>query len=84
MKKIILLTTLLALMTLCSAEELKVTTLEVKRVDYSNGNIMPIVFRIVCINGYKWLQYDGIHGSISQMFQNDRMNGYAQAIPCKN
>ena len=83
MKKIILLT-LLALMTLCSAEELKVTTLEVKRVNYENGNIAATVFRIVCINGYKWLQYDGVQGSISQMFQKDVMNGYAQPIQCKN
>ena len=83
MKKIILLT-LLAIMTLCSAEELKVTTLEVKRVNYENGNIAATVFRIVCINGYKWLQYDGIQGSISQMFQKDIMNGNAQPIQCKN
>ena len=83
MKKIILLT-LLALITLCSAEELKVTTLEVKIVDYENGKFGNTRFRTVCINGYKWLQYDGIYGSISQMFQNDRMNGYAQAIQCKN
>ena len=83
MKKILLLT-LLALMTLCSAEELKVTTLEVKRVNYENGNMGATVFRIVCINGYKWLQYDGMHGSISQMFQKDVMNGNAQPIQCKN
>lgn len=83
MKKIILLT-LLALMTLCSAEELKVTTLDIKRVDYENGNMGATVFRIVCINGYKWLQYDGMHGSISQMFQKDVMNGNAQPIQCKN
>ena len=83
MKKIILLT-LLALTTLCSAEELKVTTLEVKKVNYENGNIASTIFRIVCINGYKWLQYDGVQGSISQMFQKDVMNGYAQPIQCKN
>ena len=83
MKKIILLT-LMALMTLCSAEELKVTTLEIKRVNYENGNIAATVFRIVCINGYKWLQYEGMQGSISQMFQKDVMNGYAQPIQCKN
>ena len=81
MKKIILLT-LLALMTLCSAEELNVTTLEVKKVNYTNGNIGGTVFRIVCINGYKWLQYDGKHGSISQMFH--LMNGNAQPIQCNN
>ena len=82
MKKIILLT-LLALMTLCSAEELKVTTLEVQRVNYENGNMGATVFRIVCINGYKWLQYEGMRGSISQMFENNN-NNIAKAIPCKN
>ena len=75
-------------MTLCSAEELKVTTLEVKRVDYANGNIGVSTFKVVCINGYKWLQYDGVHGSISQMFQrnvtNGIMNGNTQPIQCKN
>ena len=83
MKKIILLT-LLALITLCSAEELKVTTLEVKKVDYENGNIGNTLFRIVCINGYKWLQYGGMKGSISQMSQSNVMNGNAQPIRCKN
>ena len=71
-------------MTLCSAEELKVTTLEVKKVNYVNGNIGGTVFRIVCINEYKWLQYDGVQGSISQMFQSNLMNGNAQPIQCKN
>lgn len=83
MKKIILLT-LLALMTLCNAEELKVTTLEVKKVNYENGNIGATMFRIVCIDGYKWLQFGITSGSISQMFQNDRINKNAQAIPCSN
>ena len=83
MKKIILLT-LLALMTLCSAEELKVTTLDIKKVDYENGNMGATVFRVVCINGYKWLQYEGMQGSISQMFQSNVMNGNAQPIQCKN
>ena len=88
MKKIILLT-LLALMTLCSAEELKVTTLEVttlevKRVDYENGRLGSTYFKILCINGYKWLKYEGMQGSISQMFQSNVMNGNAKLIPCKN
>mgnify|MGYP003519001285 CR=1 FL=1 len=82
MKKIIALA-LLALMTLCSAEELKVTTLEVKKINYQNGSIGGTVFRVVCINGYKWLQKDGEHGSISQMFQNNN-NNMAKAIPCNN
>ena len=83
MKKIILLT-LLALITLCSAEELKVTTLDIKKVDYENGNMGATMFRIVCINGYKWLQYEGMKGSISQMFQGNVINGNAQPIQCKN
>lgn len=83
MKKIILLT-LLALITLCSAEELKVTTLEVKKVDYENGDIGDTLFRILCINGYKWLQFRGAQGSISQMFQSNIINGNAQPIQCKN
>ena len=83
MKKIILLT-LLALITLCSAEELKVTTLDIKKVDYENGSMGATVFRVVCINGYKWLQYEGMQGSMSQMFQSNVMNGNAQPIQCKN
>ena len=81
MKKIILLT-LLALMTLCSAEELKVTTLEVKKVDYNNGQITGSIFRVVCINGYKWLQKDGEHGSISQMFTE--VNNQPRLVKCEN
>ena len=83
MKKVILLT-LLALMTLCSAEELKVTTLDIKKVDYENGNMGATVFRVVCINGYKWLQYEGMHGSISQMFEYDNNLQRTMPIRCKN
>ena len=82
MKKIILLT-LMALMTLCSAEELKVTTLDIKKVDYENGNMGATVFRVVCINGYNWLQYEGMQGSISQMFESGQY-GYSMPIQCKN
>ena len=82
MKKIILLA-LLALMTLCSAEELKVTTLETKQVNYENGSLGSTYFKILCINGYKWLQYEATYGSISQMFENNN-NNIAKAIPCKN
>ena len=81
MKKIIALT-LLALMTLCSAEELKVTTLEVKRINYENGKVGGVILKVVCINGYKWLQYDGMKGSISQMF--NMINGNALPIQCNN
>ena len=81
MKKIILLT-LLALMTLCSAEELKVTTLEVKKINYQNGKVGATMFRIVCINGYKWLQFDGKSGSISQMFTE--VNNQPRLVKCEN
>ena len=81
--KIVLLT-LLALMTLCNAEELKVTTLEVNKVDYENGQISVTIFRIVCINGYKWLQYNAVNGSMSQMFKSNVINGDAQPIKCNN
>ena len=76
MKKIILLS-LLALMTLCNAEEIKVTTLEVKIVDYENGKFGNTRFRIICINGYKWLQYGIENSSISQIFQNNAMHNNA-------
>ena len=56
MKKIILLT-LLALMTLCSAEELKVTTLEVKRINYENGKVGDVILKVVCINGKNASRY---------------------------
>ena len=81
MKKIIALT-LLALMTLCSAEELKVTTLEVKKINYQNGSIGGTVFRVLCINGYKWLQKDGEYGSISQMFTE--VNNQPRLVKCEN
>ena len=81
MKKIIALT-LLALMTLCSAEELKVTTLEAKKINYQNGSIGGTVFRVLCINGYKWLQYEGIQGSISQMFTE--VNNQPRLVKCEN
>ena len=81
MKKIIALI-LLALMTLCSAEELKVTTLEVKKINYQNGSIGASIFRVVCINGYKWLQKDGEHGSISQMFTE--VNNQPRLVKCEN
>ena len=81
MKKIILLA-LLALMTLCSAEELKVTTLEVKRINYQNGKVGDVILKVVCINGYKWLQFDGMGGSISQMFTE--VNNQPRLVKCNN
>ena len=81
MKKIIALT-LLALMTLCSAEELKVTTLEVKKINYQNGKVGDVILKVVCINGYKWLQYEGMSGSISQMFTE--VNNQPRLVKCEN
>ena len=81
MKKIIALT-LLALMTLCSAEELKVTTLEVKKINYQNGKVGDVILKVVCINGYKWLQYEGMQGSISQMFTE--VNNQPRLVKCNN
>ena len=81
MKKIIALT-LLALMTLCSAEELKVTTLEVKKINYQNGKVGDVILKVVCINGYKWLQKDGEYGSISQMFTE--VNNQPRLVKCEN
>lgn len=82
MKKLTLLISL-ALNVLCNAEELKVTTLDVKRVNYENGKITPNYFRILCINGYKWLQFKDQNGSVSQMLESGQY-GYAQPIKCKN
>ena len=81
MKKIIALT-LLALMTLCSAEELKVTTLEVKKINYQNGKVGDVILKVVCINGYKWIQFDGMCGSISQMFTE--VNNQPRLVKCEN
>lgn len=66
------------------AEELKVTTLDKKRIDYENGIMGGTMFRVVCINGYKWLQYHGEHGSMSQMFESTANNGLAKPIKCEN
>lgn len=78
MKNIIL----IMLINLAVIADIKVKTLETKRVDYQNGNITATIFRIVCINGYKWLQYDGMHGSISQMFIE--VNNQPRLIKCEN
>ena len=71
-------------MTLCNAEELKVTTIDKKRIDYENGSMGATTFRIVCINGYKWLQYGIENGSISQMFEYDNILQRTMPIQCKN
>ncbi len=68
MKKIIL----LLLISLSVFADIKVTTLETKSVNYENGEIGAPTFRILCINGYQWLQSGvGTGRSISQMFENN-------------
>lgn len=38
----------------------------------------------LCIEGYTWLQYQGGHGSNSQMFVEDEKTGLAKPIKCTN
>lgn len=84
MKKLILISLGLALSLSVQAEELKVTTIEVKDVNYENGMIASTQFRILCINGYKWLQYNNSQGSVSQMFEYDNNLLRTMPIRCKN
>lgn len=68
MKKL-LLTTLLAMSVYA---DIKVDLLEEKLIDYPNGLFFgPSQFRILCINGYKWLQFGNSNGSMAQMFEWD-------------
>ena len=77
MKKILL----LLLISISLYADIKVDTIESKMVNYENGMLFPSAFKILCINGYQWLQF-GIdtHGSISQMFTQ---SPYGTAIPIK-
>lgn len=84
MKKLILLVSLVLSILSVQAEELKVTTIEVKDVNYENGMIASTQFRILCINGYKWLQYNNSQGSVSQMFEFDNNLQRTMPIRCKN
>lgn len=74
----------LALSLSVQAEELKVTTLETKQVNYENGRLGASYFKIICINGYKWLQFGYNNGSISQMFEYDNNLQRTMPIRCKN
>lgn len=53
------------LQVILSAEELKVTTLSTQSVNYASGSLGGTPFRILCINGYQWLQYGITNGSVS-------------------
>lgn len=83
MKKIIL----LVLISLSVFADIKVTTLETKAVNYENGEIGAPTFRILCINGYQWLQSgSGNTKTLSQMFENcyTMSAPVATAIKCQN
>ena len=66
--------------------ELKVKVLSKQQVDYENGKFSSTTFRVLCINGYQWLQYGLTYGSASQMFddKNGVIDGPAKPIKCKN
>lgn len=71
--------------------DVKVNLIEIKSVDYQNGNLAAINFRVICINGYQWLQSGEANTrSISQMFENNivyagGMKMYnVSAIKCEN
>ena len=65
------------------AEELKVKTLETKSVNYENGAWVATTFRIVCINGYKWIQSGSVNTTtLSQMFIE--VNNQPRLIKCGN
>jgi hypothetical protein len=83
------------LLTIClsqvilSADEykLKVTVLSKQQLNYENGNLLSTTtFRVLCINGYQWLQYGNSQGSLTQMFddKNGIIDGPAKPIKCKN
>lgn len=67
MKKLLLIT----LLALSAYADIKVDLLEEKQVNYPNGIMGPTQFRVLCINGYQWLQFGNSNGSIAQMFEWD-------------
>lgn len=85
MKKLIF----ILLFVISAFADVKVNLIEMKTVDYQNGVLGGITFRVLCINGYQWLQTgDGQDRSISQMFNNNSVNAFgavsAKAINCEN
>ena len=90
MKKLIFLILLSPLVFSISCfADIKVNLIETKVVDYANGALGGTTFRIICINGYQWLQAgEGQGRSISQMFENNTVNAFgataAKAINCSN
>lgn len=83
MKKLIF----ILLFVISAFADVKVNLIETKVVDYPNGALGGTIFRVLCINGYQWLQTgEGKGRSISQMFNNNSVNGavVAKAINCEN
>lgn len=79
MKNIIL----IMLINLAVIADIKVTTLEIKSVNYENGAWGATTFRIVCINGYKWIQSGSVNTTtLSQMFIE--VNNQPRLIKCEN
>ena len=78
MKKLLLIT----LLALSAYADIKVDLLEEKQVNYPNSTMLPTMLRILCINGYQWLQFGGHNDSVSQMFE---INYYgSNPIKCNN
>lgn len=69
-----------------NASALNVDLIKKVKVDYKNGILTNSTFRILCIEGYQWLEFKSGYysGSISQMFDDKNKEGYAQPIKCKN
>lgn len=87
MKKLIF----ILLFVISAFADVKVNLIEMKVVDYPNGALGGTTFRVLCINGYQWLQTgEGQGRSISQMFENNivyagGMKMYnVSAIKCEN
>ena len=79
MKNIIL----IMLINLAVIADIKVKTLETKSVNYENGALTATTFRIVCINGYKWIQSGSVNTTtLSQMFIE--VNNQPRLIKCEN
>ena len=72
-----------------NATELKVNVLDEVEIKSSSSLLSSnLTFKILCIDGYKWLQFGGdTHGSVSQIFEAKYINAFADAavpVKCKN
>lgn len=88
MKKKLISALLLFCCTVGISEELKVSVLSFTEVKYTNcpernGMNCKYHVKILCVDGYRWLQFGYNNGSISQMFEPN-INGLAKPIKCEN